>query len=380
MKKILAITLLCVTLVSVCSCKKDDTLGLTPVPTATVEPTPFEEVQQEALDATNTPEATSTPEAVPTQTAKSEPKAMYVKGTSVNVRQEPSTSGNKITELAQNNQVNVITEENGWSYVQYGQDKFGYMKSEYLSNQPVATAAPTPQVSTFDGREQKKYNHNYTLNDNVFLDALEYTGYNLKKHREDGRMWQFILGKNKEAMGYLSGLGYDYGNTSGYETNASGFPDIDRIAKKGGFVCASYVTYVYFNYLPNVAGIDTSMLTKPASSVSAQSWRLAAEDWVNKGLSRKIPFTASRRADGIIDFSVDEEIPIGSIVIFKMADVPDTANARHVAIYAGKAGGYYWMTHVGNERGPEMVTMERMGFSSTAELPLEIISTPIKFN
>lgn len=37
------------------------------------------------------------------------------------------------------------------------------------------------------------------------------------------------------------------------------------------------------------------------------------------------------------------------------------------------------MTHVGNERGPEMITIERMGFSSTPEVPLEVITPPISF-
>ena len=192
-------------------------------------------------------------------------------------------------------------------------------------------------------------------------------------------MWVFILGKYKQGLGYLSGLGYDYGRTSGYEVNAQGRPDIERMRKNGGMVCASYLTYVYFNYLPNVAGIDTSHLTRPASSVSAQSWRLAAEDWLNKGLSRKIGFNAIRRSDGTVKFTPDEPIPVGSIVVFKVYGASDRSNARHVAIYAGNAGGYHWLTHVGNDRGPEMITVERMGFGSTPEIPLEIITPPLKF-
>lgn len=239
----------------------------------------------------------------------------------------------------------------------------------------AATKKPIETVAPVKNTNFAYYNPNFDINDNVFLDALEYTGYNLKKHRADGRMWEFIHGKYKAGMGYLSGLGYS-GNSSGYETNSLGLPDIARIKKKGGLVCASYVTYVYFNYLPNVAGIDTSSLPKPTNPCAAQSWRLTAEKWVEMGYSSKIGFKATRRCDGIINFTPEQEIPVGSLVVFKVHDKPDSANARHVAIYAGHAGGYHWMTHVGNERGPEMITIERMGFGSTPELPLMIVTPP----
>ena len=215
--------------------------------------------------------------------------------------------------------------------------------------------------------------------DSPILRALEYTGYNLKKHRADGNMWVFILGKNKAALGYLSGLGYDYGASTGYETNSQGLPDIARFKKKGGLVCASYLTYVYFNYLPNVAGIDTSHLTRPVYPCSAQSWREAANGWVKQGLSRKISFTAKRYSSGVVSFTPAEKIPVGSVVVFKVAGSADSSVARHVTLYAGYVGGYHWLTHVGNERGPEMITIENMGFGSTPEVPVEIITPPIYF-
>ena len=180
-------------------------------------------------------------------------------------------------------------------------------------------------------------------------------------------------------MGYLSGLGYDYGKTSGYETNDQGMPDIARMKKNGGMVCASYVTYVYFNYLPNVARIDTSLLPRPENPCLAESWRQCAEEWVEMGLSRKISFSAKRYSSGVVSFTPDEEIPIGSIVVFKEVGRSDSAPARHVTIYAGHAGGYHWLTHVGNERGPEMITIENMGFGSTPEIPLMVITPPISF-
>lgn len=245
---------------------------------------------------------------------------------------------------------------------------------------PVVTAKPTakatPKVTVT--KSPSKYNSNLNIDDNIFLDALEYTGYNLQKHRDDGNMWVFIHGKYKKGLGYLSQMGYSDA-TSGYETNEYGDPDIAKIVSKGGLVCASYVTYVYFNYLPNVAGIDTSSLPRPENSRSAQSWRKCAEKWVEMGLSREISFKAYLNSDGSGYFEPDEDIPIGSIMIYKVAGASDSANARHVGIYAGNKGGYHWMTHVGNDRGPEMITVERMGYSSTREIVLKVITPPIDF-
>jgi hypothetical protein len=78
-------------------------------------------------------------------------------------------------------------------------------------------------------------------------------------------------------------------------------------------------------------------------------------------------------------FNPSEPIPVGSIVVFKVYGNSDSSAARHVALYAGNAGGYHWLTHVGNERGPEMITVENMGFGSTPEIPVEIITPPISF-
>lgn len=396
MKKLISLFLITVFCLSCAGCDNKPPVP-TFVPTAGTTPTPTANVTDPATaDPTETPAPTATSTAVPTlaptdeptltpvltpspapsPTASPEPAAgiKYVIGEGgVNVRTAPNASSTKLTTMPLNAMVTVLGKAGDWYYVEYMTGKTGYMAGQYLSDAPRVTPTPfVPLVTpgTYD------YNDNLDLNDNVFLDALAYTGYNLKKHQEDGMMWKFILGKDKPSYGYLSGLGYDYGKSTGYELNEYCQPDIEKFRQNGGLVCASYVTYVYFNYLPYVAGIDTSFLTRPENSRSAQSWRLAAEDWVAKGYSRKISFTAKRNSDGTIVFDPHEEIPIGSVVIFKVYNASDGASARHVGIYAGHAGGYHWMTHVGNERGPEMITMERMGYSSTPEIPLEIITPP----
>ena len=229
------------------------------------------------------------------------------------------------------------------------------------------------------------YNSNMTPDDNVFLDALEYTGYNLEAQRNSGKMWgsysNYVLCSQKKGLGWLSNITYDdYGRATGYETNENGAPDISYF-EKTGLVCASYVTYVYFNYLPNVAGIDTSMLARPERPVLANDWYKAAKQWVDAGYSRYINFSASDGGSIYNDLKIttDEEIPIGSIII--LCDWYNRSEwGSHVCLYAGKVNGYHFVTHVGNENGPEFCAIERMNRKPHPQWPIAIITPPSILN
>lgn len=242
--------------------------------------------------------------------------------------------------------------------------------SSVVSPAPKPNSSSTPAVSTPPSGDFK-YNTNLDIEDNVFFDALIYTGYNIEKHRADGNMWKYILASQKRGLGYLSDITYAGGST-GYETK-NGKPDIGYF-EKHGLVCASYVTYVYFNYLPNVAGIDTSSLTRPVRSTSANDWYNAAKDWIKKGYSRRISFTASN-TPAAIKFSPSEDIPIGSIIAF--CDGRNKSDyCSHVVIYAGYKNGYHWVFHVGNSNGPEFCAVERMKFGPDPQWPIAVITPP----
>lgn len=182
--------------------------------------------------------------------------------------------------------------------------------------------------------------------DNVYLDALAYTGYGVQKQKDAGTIFKKYGGSVES--GVLSGITYDYA-CNGLETNASGKPDIAAF-RASRLCCASYVSYVYFNYLPNVAGIDISNVPRPANYRPASGLSAAADSWVAAGLSRRITFTQS--ADDS-SFNPSEELPIGSLVVFKSIEEGGIA---HVALYAGYYNGQYFLTHVGNDRGPEIST------------------------
>lgn len=215
-----------------------------------------------------------------------------------------------------------------------------------------------------------------TLDNNLFMDALVYTGYNITKHRADGMMWQYVPAASKAGLGYLSKITYG-GGSSGYETDSNGKPNIAKF-EKSDLVCATFVTYVYLNYFPNVAGIDVSELTAPSNSYSANSWYEAAQDWVEKGYSEYIPFeykTLGGLGSSFIKFTPSREIPVGSLVFFRNPKTSATS-AAHVAIYAGSANGYDWLYHVGNKNGPEFCAVQRMNFGPNARWPIAVITPP----
>lgn len=252
------------------------------------------------------------------------------------------------------------------------------------SEAPTVSSTPTPSapVTPPTTNTQYNYNSNMSPDNNVFLDALKYTGY-----KTNPRMWgsygNYVLCSQKRGLGWLSEITYDdYGSATGYEVNAQGLPDIHYFTyrsngSKRGLVCASYVAYVYFNYLPNVAGIDTSMLPKAGDPVLANEWYIAAQKWVDLGCSRYINFTANDGGSIYQDLKMtpEEDIPIGSLIF--LCDWYNRTNwSTHVSIYAGKVNGYHWVTHVGNENGPELCAIERMNRLPHPQWMLAIITPP----
>ena len=205
--------------------------------------------------------------------------------------------------------------------------------------------------------------------DNVFLDALEYTGYKVQAQRDDGTIFKKYSGG---ATAYLSKISYGL-NKYGTETvaksgTATGLaPDIAGF-ESSGLCCASFVSYVYYNYLPNIAGIDTSSATRPYNLRTATAYNAAANAWVNAGTARRISF--SQNANGN-NFIPSEDIPIGSLIIFKHIPTGDIA---HVAVYAGYYNGTHFVFHVGNDRGPEISSIVGMSKGDYPEAVVQVVA------
>lgn len=118
---------------------------------------------------------------------------------------------------------------------------------------------------------------------NVFLDALEYLGYDTSYFINNKKVGSSV------PTSALSGITYNTGGATGSETTSAGKPNVSTFKSKG-LCCASFVSYVYFNYLPNVYGLDVSFLTDvavPSSYRSTTDWTTACEKWVSNKVATK---------------------------------------------------------------------------------------------
>jgi len=90
---------------------------------------------------TATPRPTTTPDT-------SNGTTMYVTGDSVNVRKSGSSSADKVASLVKGKQVTAYKKIGDWTYIRYGNEKYGYISSKYLSTtDPTKTPTPTPTTS-----------------------------------------------------------------------------------------------------------------------------------------------------------------------------------------------------------------------------------------
>ena len=192
--------------------------------------------------------------------------------------------------------------------------------------------------------------------DSPILRALEYTGYNVQKQKDNGTLYQSGHYGSSIPSDILSGMHYGT-STSGKETVADSStptgraPDIAKFMDKG-LCCASFVTY-YFNYLINVEGADAQFIMDAVNatgwnSQACATWRKAMNNLVNAGAIEKIGTSQSN-----VDRS---KLAVGDIVMFGNSAAGDV----HIAIYSGTYKGIDFCIHVGNNRGPEIMPIHWM--------------------
>ena len=192
--------------------------------------------------------------------------------------------------------------------------------------------------------------------DSPILRALEYTGYDVQKQKDNGTLYQSGHYGSSIPEDILSGMHYGT-STSGKETVADSStptglaPNIDLFMEKG-LCCASFVTY-YFNYLINVEGADAQFIMDAVNatgwnSQSCATWRKALNNLTNAGAIEKI---------GTSQDNVDRsKLAPGDIVMFGNSAAGDV----HIAIYSGTYKGIDFCIHVGNNRGPEIMPIHWM--------------------
>ncbi len=256
----------------------------------------------------------------------------------------------------------------------------------------------------------------YPMRNNFVLDALQYLGYNVKQLIEDGHLYQEgyygsqlldPLNAKKRAYGLniLSQLGYD-ADCDGLDTttNANGknVPYKDKWIEYGGLNCASFVTYVYLNYLPNVAGMANNKTCKMLSAklksshkstgLSYQSdrlWQYTLNELSKDSSNKVVKYSATYSSDmnskknGVNEL---KKLDLGSKLrpgdIICMGQYYNgkitTSSWKHIAIYLGTYNGHDFVAHctggadpyrrnekifydgewINKGRGPEISTLE----------------------
>ena len=193
--------------------------------------------------------------------------------------------------------------------------------------------------------------------DHAILRALEYTGYDVQAQKNNGTLYQSGSYGSRCPESIRSNIHYGT-STSGKETVADSStptgraPDIATFESKG-LCCASFVTYFICNYLPNIEGADTSLITNAINATGWNSqavvtWQKALNGLVDEGKIEKIGTSASN-----VDRS---KLAPGDLIIFGTAENSHT----HIAVYSGTYKGTDFLIHVGNDRGPEIMPVSWM--------------------
>ena len=214
--------------------------------------------------------------------------------------------------------------------------------------------------------------------DNSILRALEYTGYDVQKMKDNG--WLYVAqytssNINSYAPEVLSDIGYDDYSPflNGDETVADSSTVTGRAPniasfESNGLVCASFVTYYMCNYLPNIEGVDTTWIhdAVKATTMNGGSYSTASVWSWETGLSnlaRQAGSGVTRYTDA--DTAYTNLVP-GDLIVFSNS----SGSLTHIAVYAGtytmynasgtNRGPYHYIIHVGNSRGPEISAVEYM--------------------
>ena len=233
--------------------------------------------------------------------------------------------------------------------------------------------------------------------DNTILRALEYTGYDVQKQKDNGQLYEYrYIGSRLKTNdpSTLSDIGYwssgscpngdetvdDSSTPTGKAPNISYF-------ERQGLVCASFVTYYLCNYLPNIEGIDTSTVYNKAKEMGSDGnyyylttvglWKRTLDALSNEAGAGVTKYT--NKTDAYANL-----VP-GDVIVF----AKDSGSLAHVGIYAGaydlwsygsNLGEYHFMIHVGNSRGPEITIVEWMNSSGTEKDSSPIAWYHLDFN
>lgn len=195
------------------------------------------------------------------------------------------------------------------------------------------------------------------------MDSMKYVGYKVDKHAKMGTLLLDRASGPRTPMSVRSGIKYG-GGPSGQETvkdkstPTGKAPNLKKFRSQG-MCCASFVSYYYLNYLPNIAGVDTDYIKKAVkksgmNSQSAATWEYVAKKLVKSGNAKVVDKVKSGQR---LSAAHLEKLEIGDLLTFSCPNLG--VSCGHVAVYAGTYGGDHFVAHVGSDEGPVFQTLER---------------------
>lgn len=185
--------------------------------TSTTSQTETEENQQDESQTSNQDQQEISQEE---QNIEQETKKMYINAQTVNLRKEASTSSEIVTQLSLNTQVEIISEQNGWSQVQVD-GKTGYVSTSLLSEKKQETSRGLDEARTVSDVTEQTEKQVDTENNTTTLSEQNSTSNVISSRGADVASY---------AQQFL-GCSYVYGGTS-----------------PSGFDCSGFTYYVYKNF------------------------------------------------------------------------------------------------------------------------------------
>ncbi len=192
--------------------------------------------------------------------------------------------------------------------------------------------------------------------------SVTYLGYKTAKQIKAGSYMQDYATGPRTPMAYRSKIRYG-GGPSGQETvkdksTVTGrAPNVKKFEAQG-MCCASFVSYYYLNYLPNIAGVDTSYIKKAIKKSGMGSQSCASWEWAAKYLVKQGKAKVVDRSNRSLPGANTSKLQIGDLITFSVPN--QGVSCGHVAVYAGTNNkGDHYVAHVGSDEGPVFQTLQR---------------------